>query len=183
MFENTALLIIDLQLGSFSENKPVHNGNELLNNIQHLITRSRTLKIPILFTQHNGKAGTLTQKGTIGWEIHTSLSVLYEDIIIKKNYPDSFQLTDLHLELEKKNINQIIVTGIQSEICVDATCRSAFSKGYKVILVEDANSTFDTDCLTAPQIIKHHNNLQAQWFSTLKKTKEILVNLSPTNHE
>ncbi|GAA0391247.1 cysteine hydrolase family protein [Paenibacillus motobuensis] len=74
--------------------------------------------------------------------IHPSIHLSNEETIIEKNHPDSFQQTDLEQQLVTKKISRITITGIQSEICVDATCRQAFSKGYEVILVIDGR-----DCL------------------------------------
>ncbi len=171
--KNTALLIIDVQIGSFWEAELIYKGNELLNNIQFLISKARIEQAPIFFTKHNGKAGTLSQKGNPGWEIHPSIPLLKEDVIIEKDYPDSFQQTDLQQQLVTRKISRIIITGIQSEICVDATCRRAFSQGYEVILAEDGHSTYNSNILNASQIIKHHNNIHTQWFASVQKTKEI----------
>lgn len=171
---NTALLIIDVQIGSFWEKNPLFKGDELLNNIQILISQAHIKQAPVFFTKHNGKVGSLIQKGTPGWDIHPSIHLLNEEIIIEKNHPDSFQQTDLEQQLITKKISRIIITGIQSEICVDATCRRAFSKGYEVILVKDGHSTYNSNIFTAAQIIDHHNEILGQWFANVKKTEEIV---------
>lgn len=59
-----------------------------------------------------------------------------------------------------------MITGVQSEICIDTTCRRAYSLGYDA-LVEDGHSTYDTTLLSAPQIIKHHNHIIGEWFPFL----------------
>ncbi|MGE7119126.1 isochorismatase family protein [Peribacillus sp. NPDC046944] len=173
--KNTALLIIDLQIGSFLKEKLIYKGDELLNNIQFLISKARIEQIPIFFTKHNGKAGTLNQKGNRGWEVHPSIPLFKEDVIIEKDFPDSFQQTDLQQQLVNKKISRIIITGIQSEVCVDATCRRAYSLGYEVILAEDGHSTYDSNILNASQIINHHNDIHAQWFANVQKTKDIFL--------
>lgn len=171
-YENTALLIIDVQIGSFLNERPIYKSGALLKNMQFLISKASIEKIPIFFTKHNGKKGNTIQKGNPGWDIHPSIPILKEYIIIEKNYPDSFQQTDLQQHLMSRRINRIIIAGIQSEICVDATCRSASSKGYEVVLVEDGHSTYDSTILNASQIIDHHNNIQSQWFANTKKQRE-----------
>lgn len=88
--------------------------------------------------------------------------------VLIKDFPDSFQKNDLQQQLVDSQVERIIITGIQSEICVDATCRRAFSLGYDVILVEDGHSTCDSDILKACQIINHHNNIHDQWFAKVK---------------
>jgi nicotinamidase-related amidase len=57
-------------------------------------------------------------------------------------------------------------------VCVDTTCRRAFSLGYKVTLAQDAHSTWKTDHPTASQIIEHHNRV-LRWFANLKDSSKI----------
>ena len=72
--KNTALLIIDVQIGSFLEAELIYKGNELLKNIQFLISKARIEQASIFFTKHNGKTGTLTKKEIpVGKFIHRSL--------------------------------------------------------------------------------------------------------------
>ncbi|MGE8206395.1 cysteine hydrolase family protein [Heyndrickxia sp. NPDC080065] len=170
---NTALLIIDVQLGSFREAEPLYRRNELLKNIQVLISRAQMVQAPIIFMMFNDKPGKPLERGTSGWEIHPDIIPTEKDIIIEKNHADSFHETNLHQELDIRGVKQIIITGIQTEVCVDATCRRAYSLGYDVILVKDGHSTYDTRILKASQIIDHHNEIQNQWFACVKNTNEI----------
>ncbi|GED17508.1 hypothetical protein AMI01nite_54990 [Aneurinibacillus migulanus] len=62
--------------------------------------------------------------------------------------------------------------GVQTEYCVDTTVKSAYSHGYKVKLVRDCHSTYNSDVLTAEQIINHHNNILNQ-FATIVNSCEI----------
>jgi nicotinamidase-related amidase len=55
-------------------------------------------------------------------------------------------------------------SGAQTEVCVDTTCRRAFSLGFSVTLVSDGHSTWDNATLTADQIIRHTNDTLAGWF-------------------
>jgi nicotinamidase-related amidase len=70
-------------------------------------------------------------------------------------------------------IKNLVIVGVQTEFCVDTTCRTAFSLGYKNILVSDGHSTFDSPILTAAQIIEHHNGIIGGLFAELKKTEEV----------
>ena len=68
--------------------------------------------------------------------------------MIQKWTPDSFHETSLHDELKNKGIQNLILTGNQTEMCVDTTCRRAFSLGYDVTVVKDAHGTWDSDSFT-----------------------------------
>ncbi|WP_242215276.1 cysteine hydrolase family protein [Bacillus cereus group sp. BfR-BA-01383] len=169
----TALLIIDVQIGSFREKKILYKETELLKTIQLLNSKACSVQAPIFYMKFNGEPGSLLERGTPGWKIHESITPSAQDTVLEKKHPDSFHKTNLQQELNKKNIKHIVITGIQSEICIDATCRRAFSLGYDVTLVEDGHSTYDSTLLSASQIIKHHNDILGQWFARVKSAKTI----------
>lgn len=58
---------------------------------------------------------------------------------------------------ESKEIDTIILVGLQTEYCIDATCKSAFDNGYKVIIPEETNSTFDNEYLTGEKLYEFYN--------------------------
>jgi nicotinamidase-related amidase len=170
--ENRAIVIIDVQNGMFLEGEEVFNDKGLLRGIRTLIRQARSAQIPVLYIQHNESAGYPLENGTYGWEIPSDIAPEEGDIIIQKTTPDSFFKTTIEQELKGKGIEHLYLVGIQTELCVDTTCRSAFSKGYKVTLVSDLHSTWPSDELTAQQIINHHNGT-LRWFADVKSSDEI----------
>lgn len=167
-----ALLIIDVQNGMFQKGNVVHNGEQLLRRIKSLLDQARFTKTPVFYIQHQSAIGKPLEYGTHGWEIHPEIAPEKEDIIIQKTTPDAFFHTSLEQELNQLEIEQLIITGIQTEACVDTTCRGAFSKHYKITLVSDAHSTWDTNLLTAEQIIGHHNEV-LRWFADVYPCSKI----------
>lgn len=167
-----ALLVIDVQNGMFQKDNIVHNGEKLLQNLKGLITQARFTETPVIYVQHNAPAGKPLEYGTKGWQIHPQIAPEARDIIIQKNTPDSFFRTTLADELKKQGIEHLIIAGIQSEVCVDTTCRRAFSMDYKVTLVSDAHSTWDSKEFLAQQIINHHNDV-LRWFADVYSSKDI----------
>ena len=170
---NAALLIIDMQLGNFQGSEPIHNGERLLSNVQHLIGKARDSGTPIFYVKNRGSKGDLDEIGTPGWEIHPTVVPKEGDVVIEKETPDAFHRTTLHRKLQSKGIEKLIIAGLQTEYCVDTTCRRAYSLGYHVVLVEDAHSTWDSANLTAEQITGHPNRVLGGWFVTLKNQNEI----------
>ncbi|MFQ5758223.1 MAG: cysteine hydrolase family protein [Candidatus Bathyarchaeia archaeon] len=170
---DTALLIIDMQVGNFSGPDPIYRGNELLERVKSLIIKARSAQTPILYVQNNGGSGDPDEYGTPGWEIHPSVAPVEENVVVQKQTPDAFHETNLHHELGSRGIKKLVIAGLQTEYCIDTTCRRAFSLGYDVILVKDAHSTWDSMRFTAQQIIEHHNQVLGGWFATLKKEREI----------
>ena len=171
----TALLIIDVQNAMFSyEDATLFNADEVLNNIYHLLSNARSTNTPVIFIQHTSKKDDEFKEGTITWEIHPKLTPLETENIVQKTTWDSFHETSLHDVLKEQQIETLVIAGMQTEFCVDTTCRRAFSMGYKSILVKDAHSTFDQETLTASQIIEHHNATLGGRFVQLKTTDEIV---------
>ncbi len=171
--EKPALLVIDMQVGNFEGANPIYNGSFLLDKIQRLIEKARNSEIPIIYVQNNGGKEDPDEFGTPGWEIHPSISPLANDIIVQKEIPDSFHNTRLQEELNMRGVNKLIIGGLQTEYCIDTTCRRAYSLGYKVILVKDAHSTWDSTHFSAEEIINHHNEVLGSFFVTLKKEQEL----------
>lgn len=167
-----ALLIIDVQFGMFGESAPVYNGEILLSRICSLIAQARSSSVPIFYIQHDGGVRSNLEHGAPEWEIHPSITPGQGDTVIEKRTPDSFFETDLDASLRNLGVNKLVVCGIQSDVCVDTTCRRAFSLGYDVTLVSDAHSTWPRGTLNAVDIITHHNDV-LKWFADVKPASEI----------
>lgn len=82
---------------------------------------------------------------TNGVEIHTEIKPLDSEKIIKKNTPNSFHNTTLKKELDLNNVTDLVICGMMTHICVDATVKSAKDFGYNVTLVSDACTTRDIE--------------------------------------
>jgi len=171
---STTLLIIDMQLGNFQGSHPVHEGDRLLERVRRLIDKARSARTPVIYVQNNGGDGDPDEYGTPGWEIHPSIKPQLGDPVVQKGSPDAFHETGLQEELRSRGIRGLVVAGLQTEYCVDTTCRRAYSLGYEVTLVGDAHSTWDSDRLSADEIIGHHNDVLSGWFATLLNEEEII---------
>lgn len=76
-----------------------------------------------------------------------------------KSFCDSFMETDVDEVLRDNNVSKLVIGGMQTDFCVDTTCRQAAALGYDVLLVADAHSTLDHEYLKAAQIVAHHNRI------------------------
>ncbi len=170
----TGLLIIDLQRGMFSEAAQPHQGDGVLDRAAGLLRQARARGVPIFHVQHDGGPGDILGKPSAGWEIHPAVQPVAGEPVIGKTVCSAFQGTDLHDRLRARGVDRLIVAGMQTEFCVDTTCRAAFALGYRVVLVGDAHTTFDTPVLTAAQIIAHHNRTLAGSFVELAAAGDVL---------
>ncbi|QHT59590.1 cysteine hydrolase [Paenibacillus lycopersici] len=167
-----ALLIIDVQQAMFDEADPVYQGAALLGKLQTVIAQARSRGITIVYIQHNEGPGTPLASGSPGWEIHPAIGPEAHDLIVQKARPDAFFQTTLQDELDARGIQELILAGLQTEMCIDTTCRNACSRGYKVTLLRDAHSTWPLEALSAQQIIDHHNNV-LRWFADMKDSSNL----------
>ncbi|WP_394119876.1 cysteine hydrolase family protein [Planococcus donghaensis] len=165
----TALLIIDAQNEMFDQSNPVHQSGQLLENLQTLIKKARSADVPVIYVQHNDSG---LVKGTDFWQIHPSITPEEEDAVVQKWTPDSFHETKLLEVLKNKDIQNLIIAGNQTEYCIDATTRSASNLGFEVTLAKDAHGTWNSETMSAVQIIDHHNGLLSN-FVTLQETSDI----------
>lgn len=150
----TGLLVIDLQCGMFGS---PHDGDAVLSRVAGLISRARARGVPVLHVRHDGGPGDLLERGARGWDIHPDVAPQDTEPVIDKENCSAFLGTDLHDRLRARSISRLIIAGMQTEYCIDATCRAAHGLGYGVALVADGHTTFDSEMLPAERIIAHHN--------------------------
>jgi nicotinamidase-related amidase len=155
----TALIIVDVQQGMFAYRPPLYRGEETVQRIAGLLHRARKAGTPVFHIQHDGGEGHLLAKGSAGWPHHPAVAPLVGEPVIEKRRSSSFHDTDLHKRLAEAGIDRLVIAGIQTEMCVDSTCRHAAALNYRVVLVSDGHSTFDSPVLPAELTIAHHNRI------------------------
>ena len=133
-----------------------HRENEVLEAVNLAIRNARCANVPIIFIQHNHAAFAPMMKGSEGWEIHAALDREVDDLIIEKEASDAFYGTELEKRLVGLGVSIVVISGMQSEYCVDATCRAALSRDLDVVLIADGHTT-GPSYLPASDIVAHHN--------------------------
>src|SRR5699024_12456255 len=78
-----------------------------------------------------------------GAKIHETVQPLENENLIIKNFPNSFLNTDLESKLKEKGVTKVVVVGMMTHMCIDATVRAAVDLGYETTLIEDACATLD----------------------------------------
>jgi nicotinamidase-related amidase len=170
-----ALMVIDVQQGMFAD--PAHppfEGLQVVAKIADLIAQARRVGAPVVYVQHDGGQGHPLTPGAPGYPFHVELTPRDGDVVVVKNHCSAFQGTDLEGLLKARGITDLVVTGMQSDYCVDTTVRSAFERGFKVLLVQDGHTTFDQGELTGAQIRRHHNRLLDHDFARLAKAQDVI---------
>jgi len=149
--EKSALLIIDCQ--NFFVTHPEPEGAPILPVIRELARTFRDGDRPVIYTRHMHK-GDGSDFGLIGkwWgdniientpesEIHAALEIEPTDIVVRKNRYSAFHGTDLEEHLEKLGVEDLVVTGVMTNLCCETTARVGFMKDYRIFFPADANGT------------------------------------------
>lgn len=168
----TALVIVDVQKAMFPPEDPVFMGEEIVSRIADLAGKAREREIPVVLVQHSGPPGDSFEPNSEGWHLRDEILSGESEPVVHKDTPDSFFNTDLDLILKSMDVNRVIICGIQSELCVDTTCRSAFSHGYKVILLSDCHTTWKRGDISPEQLIANTNSIISDWFGEVMTSGE-----------
>ena len=180
----TALLIIDIQKDYFPGGKfPL---------VEPLAAAKKAYQLLQCFREHGGSHIHIQHislkpdaaffiKGDEGSDIHDSVAHFEGEPIVYKHYPNSFRETNLLDILKEWGIERVVITGMMTHMCVDATTRAAADFGFKVMIAEDACATRDLQYgdTVIPSEQVHKAFLAAlKSYGEVMKTEEIIVRLA-----
>ncbi len=142
----SALLIIDIQNDYFSGGAfPLGGPDEAVGRAAEVLARFRAADLPVVHVQHvwDSPDAQFFAPGTHGVEIHELVAPLDSEQVVTKAHPNSFLQTELGDVLERLGADELVVAGMQSNLCVDATVRAASDLGHTVTVVADACAAAD----------------------------------------
>ena len=154
-----ALLIIDIQNDYFPSGKmELEGADAAAANASKALVRFRNDGAPIFHVRHlsTRPGATFFLPGTSGAEIHASVRPQGGERVIEKNFPNSFRATELERALKEAGVKELVVAGMMTHMCVDASVRQAADLGYKMTLLGDACAsraqTFGGETVAARQV-------------------------------
>ena len=150
------LLVVDTQKLITNEN--LYNFELFKRNVKELINAARNNNIEVIYVRHDDGEGCELTKGTDGFEIYDEFRPVDKEVVFDKNVNSSFKGTGLLEYLTAKDAQEIIVAGLQTDYCIDATVKCGFEHGFKMIVPANANTTFDNEFMSAENTYKYYND-------------------------
>ena len=176
-----ALLIIDIQNDYFEGGaNPLIGSAEASINAKSLLQNFREKSLPVIHIQHFSTRAdsTFFIPNTKGVEIHDHVMPNSGEKVIVKNYPNSFFETDLLDYLNSNSITDLVICGMMTHLCVDATTRAAKDFGFTCVVIGDACATKDLEIhgerVAASEVQKSFLAALNYFYSTVKNTHEYL---------
>ncbi|MEJ2064982.1 MAG: cysteine hydrolase family protein [Reinekea sp.] len=139
--KQNALILFDIQNDYFPVGAmPLHEPELAVVKARTALDNFRAHSRPIIHIQHCNLRpdGGFMLPDTAGVEIHERVQPAPGEPVIIKHCPNAFWQTDLEAQLKALGINQLVIAGMMSQMCVSATSRAAMERGFGVKVIADA---------------------------------------------
>lgn len=165
------LLVIDIQKGITDSR--LYNFESFIENTTQIIKAARDNHIEVIYFQHDDGPETGFSIGDEDFEIAVQVTPADREKVFVKNINTCFGNKEFVDYI--KNEDTLMIVGLQTNFCIDATVKSAFERGYKVIIPQGANSTFDNDYMTGEVTYKYYNDMMwPERFATCVSVNEAI---------
>ncbi len=138
-----ALIVVDVQAAFVSGAGAVPGAARLLDRVSDLLDRARQSGALVVHLQNDGAPGADDEPNTPGWDLYLPVKQGPREHVIRKPRDDGFDGTPLGEVLVGAGVRAVAICGLMSEMCVQATARTALARGYRVVLPHDAHGTYD----------------------------------------
>jgi nicotinamidase-related amidase len=152
---DTALLVIDAQ--ELITTDKLYAFDRFTENVRALISEARKFSVEVIYVRHEDGAGKPLSKGSDGFDVAREFAPEAGEKIFDKTVNSPFRDSGLLEYLRSKCVKKLIVTGLQTDYCIDATVKCGFDHGFEMIVPEYCNSTFDNDFMTSEQTYRYYN--------------------------
>ena len=154
-----ALVVVDIQNDYFPGGaNPLDGPEAAAEQARTLLDAFRASGEPVMHVRHVWDApdALYLRPGTPGGEIHQAVSPEPGETVVEKSFPNAFLETSLDQSLKDAGVNELVVCGMMTCMCVDATVRAAVDLGYDVSVAHDACATmaleFGGRAIAAPDV-------------------------------
>lgn len=139
--KDSALIMVDCQNTYRRGVMQLTNVEPAILEAQKLLTMARDLKAPVIHIQHDAGVGTPYDITADIGAISTEVAPKNGEVVVIKNYPNSFWHTSLEAQLKALGVENIVLAGFMTHMCINSTARGAFNLGFKPTIVASACAT------------------------------------------
>jgi nicotinamidase-related amidase len=139
--KDSALIMVDCQNTYRTGVMQLTNVEPAVKEAQKLLQMARALHVPIIHIQHDAGVGTPYDVTAEIGQISADVAPKNGENVITKNYPNSFIATPLEAQLKALGIENIVLAGFMTHMCINSTARGAFNLGFKPTVVASACAT------------------------------------------
>ncbi len=137
------LILIDIQNMYFTEGAyKLHEPEKAAEKAAEVLNKFRSKNKPVIHVQHMFNVEG-TENGDYLLAFNKAVNPAEGEIIVKKNYPNSFLKTELKEKLDELQADQLVIVGMMSHMCIDTTVRAAQNYNYDVTVIDEACTTKD----------------------------------------
>lgn len=149
------LLVIDTQKALM--NHKLFAYEKFVENMEQLIYKAREKNIEVIYVVHDDGIGSELSEGNTGFEIYQRFEPTGNEKTFVKKVNSAFYHTGLLEYLIKKEEKNIVVTGLQTDKCINATVISGFEHGFHIIVPAYTNSTVDNVYMDGKKSYLYYN--------------------------
>ena len=150
------LIVIDMQKALLDDE--LYDLDGLLANVAKTVATAREHHREVIFVQHDAGPDTGFSVGDEAFEIADEVAPHEGEKVFVKTINSCFGNRDFAAYLESAQDDTLVIVGLQTNFCIDATVKSAFERGYRVIIPEGTNSTFDNPYMTGKTTCEYYFN-------------------------
>ncbi len=151
------LLVIDIQKGITDSR--LYNFEGFIKETKRVIDAARTNNVEVIYVQHDDGPGTGFSVGDVDFEIADQVVPDQAEKIYYKTINTCFGNKELAQYLQEQEDKQLMIVGLQTNFCIDASVKSAFERGFQVIIPAGTNSTFDNDYMDGETTYRYYNEM------------------------
>ena len=149
------LLVVDMQKGLVDEE--LYDYDAFLDRVVRLIDAARKRSVEVIYVQHDAGPGSGMTAGDSDFEIADQVRPEPGEKVFVKTINSCFGNRDFREYMERQEDRRLMIVGLQTNYCIDCTIKSAFERGFEVIVPEGTNSTFDNDYMTGEMTCRYYN--------------------------
>jgi nicotinamidase-related amidase len=149
------LLVVDMQKGLVDED--LYAFDTFMDRTVRLVDAARKNRIEVIFVQHDAGSGSGMSVGDEDFEIVDQTAPKEGEKVFVKTINSCFGNREFKEYMERQDDKRLMIIGLQTNYCIDCTVKSAFERGFEVIIPEGTNSTFDNDYMSAETAVRYYN--------------------------